>query len=181
VREAGQRNASAVHYHFGSREQVLVAIVEPMVTALRERRRELAARAAATPPDDIRSVAEVIVRPLVEQARTGWRERSAMQIGMELGDHPERTTPEMRRLLARSGGTEALALLAERCPPLPRDVWILRSNLVIGMVSRAATDRARRLDEDPPARGAVADDERFVQSLIDVVIGALTAPSTVPG
>jgi AcrR family transcriptional regulator len=178
VREAGQRNASAVHYHFGSREHVLVAILEPMVHDLRARRRELLAQAAATPSDDVRSVVEIIVRPLVEQARRGWRERAAMKIGMELGDRPDRTPRHINRLLARAGGTEALALLAERCPPLPRAIWTLRTNLVIGMVSRAATDRARLLDERPPPRQAVLDDERFVQSLIDVVIGALTAPST---
>jgi len=181
VREAGQRNASAVHYHFGNRDQVLVAILEPMVSALRERRRQLVAQAAATPPDDVRSVVEVIVRPLVEEARKGPRERAAMKIGMELGDRPDRTSPEINALLAHAGGTETLALLAERCPPLPADIWTLRTNLVIGMVSRAATDRARLLDEDPPPPRARLSDERFVQSLIDVVIGMLTVPSTAAG
>jgi AcrR family transcriptional regulator len=178
VREAGQRNASAVHYHFGSREQVLVAILEPMLASLRERRRELTARLVTMPAGDVRAVVEVIVRPLVEQAAKGELHRAAMQVGMELGYRSDRTPPEINRLLAEGGGTEALDLLAERLPAVPAEVWTLRRNLVIQLVSRAATDRARLVDHDPSTVPSLLDDERFVQRLIDVVVGMITAPST---
>ena len=38
VRSAGQRNTSAVHYHFGGRDQVLQAVLARHVSELAERR-----------------------------------------------------------------------------------------------------------------------------------------------
>ena len=47
VREAGQRNASAVHYHFGNRNGVFQALLGRHVPAIAERRLELLERARA--------------------------------------------------------------------------------------------------------------------------------------
>jgi AcrR family transcriptional regulator len=177
VREAGQRNASAVHYYFGSRDQMLLAILEPNVEILRTRRLELLARAAANGDDDVRPVVEAIVRPLTELARRGWRERAWMKIGMEIADYFDRVAPEVRDLLDQTGGTEALAALEVRVPTLPPEIWMLRRTMCIGFVSRAATDRARSLDDTGKSG---IDDELFVSNLVDMVIGALTAPLTPP-
>ena len=49
VRAADQRNASAVHYHFGGRDQVVEAILARHVPDLRARRLELLAIAESTP------------------------------------------------------------------------------------------------------------------------------------
>ena len=46
VRAAGQRNTSAVHYHFGSRDEILRAVLARHVPAIAERRRELLERGA---------------------------------------------------------------------------------------------------------------------------------------
>jgi AcrR family transcriptional regulator len=177
VREAGQRNASAVHYYFGSRDQMLLAILEPNVEILRTRRLELLARAAANGDDDVRPVVEAIVRPLTELARRGWRERAWMKIGMEIADYFDRVAPEVRDLLDQTGGTEALAALEVRVPTLPPEIWMLRRTMCIGFVSRAATDRARSLGDTGKSG---IDDELFVSNLVDMVIGALTAPLTPP-
>lgn len=179
VREAGQRNVSAVHYHFGSRDQLLLAVLEPQVAVLRRRRVELLAAARAAPADDLRPLAEVIVRPLVELAQQGWRERAWMKIGMELADHFDRVPGEIRSLLDSAGGTEAMGLLEERCPTLPPGVWELRQSLCIGMVSRAARDRAVLLDEvasGGSAAGPALDEEAFVANLVAMFLGALTVP-----
>ena len=47
---ADQRNASAVHYHFGSRDEILRAVLARHVPAIADRRRELLERARARPP-----------------------------------------------------------------------------------------------------------------------------------
>jgi AcrR family transcriptional regulator len=177
VREAGQRNTSAIHYHFGSREQLLTAIMEPQVLTLQARRRALLAKARLT--SDPESVVEALVRPLVELAREGWRARAWMKIGIELADHHDRMAPELESLLFQAGGGEVLALLAERCPPLPPAVWNLRTKICIGFTSRSATERARIIDEQPPRNRPVLDDEAFVTNLVDMFLGALTAPAPV--
>ena len=79
-------------------------------------------------------------------------------------------------MLRQTAGFEAMALLATRCPPLPDEIWAERSRLMYPFIGRAAADRARRLDQ----RGAkeVLPDDRFVDNLVDMLLGAMTAPAT---
>ena len=175
VRAAGQRNTSAIQYHFGSREQLLHAMMEPQVHTLRARRDELLTKARAAPGPE--TVVEALVRPLAELAREGWRARAWMKIGLELADHGDRLAPDLESLLFRAGGGEVLSLLAERCPPLPLALWDLRTNICIGFAARAATERARIIDDRPRRARGMLDDEAFVTNLVDMFLGALTAPA----
>jgi AcrR family transcriptional regulator len=174
VRAADQRNTSAVHYHFGSRDEVLRALLARHVPVIAERRHELLERARGRPAADARSAAEAIVRPVTEFAQRGWRERAYLQIGSEMTGAVDRTTPEIRALLARTEGHQAWALLRRRCPGVPADLWRVRQEICIAFIGRAAADRARRLDRGVP--GNVLTDHRFVDNLIDMVMGAMTAP-----
>ena len=141
---------------------------------------ELLADAVRSPDGEVRVVVEAIVRPLVELAREGWRERAWMAIGTEVGDAIERVTPEVASLLREAGGAEALDVLVQRCPPLPADIWRTRTSICIGFVSRAAAERARSHDATEREPQARLGDERFVQNLIDMFLGALTTPLTGP-
>ena len=49
TRQAGQRNRGAVHYHFGSRTGMLVAVLEQHLDVLAARERELLTIARAPP------------------------------------------------------------------------------------------------------------------------------------
>jgi AcrR family transcriptional regulator len=173
VRAADQRNTSAVHYHFGSRDEVLRALLARHVPAIAERRHQLLVEARAR-PDDARSAAEAIVRPVTEFAQRGWRERAYLQIGSEMTGAVDRTTPEIRDLLAQTEGHQAWALLRRRCRGVPTDLWRVRREICIAFIGRAAADRARRLDRGDP--GDVLTDDRFVDNLVDMVMGAMTAP-----
>ena len=117
------------------------------------------------------------MRPLVELAREGWRARAWMKIGLELADHGERVAPELESLLFRAGGGEVLTLLAERCQPLPPVVWHLRTSICIGFAARAATERARIIDHPPRRSPQMLGDEAFVTNLVDMFLGALSAPA----
>jgi AcrR family transcriptional regulator len=174
-RESGQRNTSAVQYHFGGRDDLLLAILEQYVPVLRARRLELLT-IAETDGSDARAAAEAIVRPVTELAQRGWRERAYLQIGSELTGTLDRAPRKIRDLLRETAGYEAMALLATRCPPLPAEIWAERSRLMYPFIGRAAADRARRLDQ----RGEkdVLVDDRFVDNLVDMLLGAMTAPVT---
>ena len=124
----------------------------------------------------MRAAAEAVVRPITEFAQRGWRERAYVQIGSELANRPERTTPEIQSLLAQTEGYKAWELLRARCPTVPDDLWSERSNLCIVFIGRAAADRARALDNG--SAHPVLSDDQFVDNLIDMVIGALTAASS---
>ena len=147
VRTAGQRNASAVHYHFGSRDEILRAVLARHVPAIAERRRELLEQARAAPPSDVRSAAEAIVRPVTEFAQRGWRERAYLQIGSELTGAIDRASPEIRELMTADGRARrrgrCSANAAPRCPPTCGGQ---RREICIVFIGRAAADRARLLD-----------------------------------
>jgi AcrR family transcriptional regulator len=173
VRAADQRNASAVRYHFGTRDDVLAALLARHVPAIAENRRGLI-EDARKHPGDRPSAAVAIVRPITDFAQRGWRERAYLQIGSEMTGALERTTPEIQALMAGTAGYEAWDLLRERCPEVPGDLWRIRRELCIVFVGRAAADWARLLDTGDPTRALPGP--RFVDNLVEMVLGAMTAP-----
>lgn len=174
VRAADQRNTSAVRYHIGNRDDLLHAVLERYVPVLSARRRELLAIARRTPPEDRLASVGTIVRPVAELAQLGWRERAYLRIGSEIARVLDRMTPEIRKLMRQTAGYEAWDLLRERCPEVPEDLWRIRCELCVVFVGQAAADRARHLevagDDDALA------DERFIDNLNEMVLGAMTAP-----
>jgi AcrR family transcriptional regulator len=174
VRAAHQRNASAVHYHFGSRDEVLRQVLARHVPAIAQRRHELLERARARPARDVRSAAEAVVRPITEFAQLGWRERAYLQIGSELTGAIDRTSSDIQALLMETAGYEAWDLFGQRCPKVPARLWRTRRELCIVFIGRAAADRARRLDRG--GKHDVLSDDRFVDNLLDMVVGAMGAP-----
>ena len=174
VRAAGQRNASAVHYHFGSRDQILVEILSPYAAVVRRRRLELLE--AARPDGTVRPVVDAMVRPVVEIARLGWRERAYLRIGLEVADHPDQVGPEVMAVLNDTGAQETLELLAARCPALPADVLRWRLGICVGIVGRAAADRAQGTED---ALAAGWSDDVFTAHLADVYLAVITGESTI--
>src|ERR1700741_2414758 len=69
VSAAGQRNNAALHYHFGSKEELIRQVVVDGAAGLDERRRgmllEIEARGG---PTSIREVVNVLVMPVIELA-----------------------------------------------------------------------------------------------------------------
>jgi AcrR family transcriptional regulator len=173
VRTAGQRNASAVQYHFGTREEVMRAVLARHVPAIADRRRELLEVSRSRPENDVRSAAEAIVRPVTEFAQRGWRERAYLQIGSELTGALERTTPGIRELMTQTAGFEAWDLMRSRCPDVAADLWRERQDICIVFIGRTAADRARLLDR--AGEHPILSDDRFVDNLIAMVVGAMTA------
>jgi AcrR family transcriptional regulator len=174
VRAAGQRNTSAIHYHFGNRDEVLKAVLARHVPELAQRRVVLLEQARARPAADVRSAADAIVRPVTELAQGGWRQRAYLQIGSELAGSLDRVSPEIQELLQQTAGYEAWALLRRRCPKMPADLWRLRQDLCIVFIGRAAADRARQLDQG--GKRHVLSDDLFVDNLVEMLLGAMTAP-----
>jgi AcrR family transcriptional regulator len=178
TKAAGQRNASALHYHFKSRHGILEAILRRHIPAIRERRLELLAHATTTPSDDVRAVVEALVRPVTELAQRGWRERAYLHIGAELVTGPERTSPDIRALMLETAGWEVRDLLVKRSPPLPADIQGERFAVLALFIGRAASDRARLLESRGSSDERFLSEEEFVSNLIDMVVGAVTIGAT---
>ena len=174
-RAAGQRNASAVQYHFGGRAHLLRAVLAPYSRAVGERRHELLDAAGQRP--SARQAVEVLVRPQAELAIGGWRERALTRIVAELYTDPHHTYAELDELLGERARDEMTALLMDVVAHLPSEVGGERLHLASTFVVHAASDRARRGGQESVA--AARADGRFVDMLLDMVTAALTAPADV--
>ena len=176
TRQAGQRNRGAVHYHFGSRTGMLVAVLEQHLDLLATRERELLAIAQAQPAEDLVSVVRALVLPAVELAELGGQGRCYLMILGELVEEdPDAMDPEVLHALERLGGYEVYGLLEQRVPPMPDDMRSERLSLVTAFVLRAIADRSRAGDRSTPGR-AQLDTDPFARNLVAMVVGMLTAP-----
>jgi len=173
TRRAGQRNRGAVHYHFGSRDALLVAVVEQHTAFLAAREGELLELARATPADDLGSVLEAIVRPAVELADTGPSGRDYLVIVGQLVEEYDRLDSAVSEALHRTGGYAVYELLEQRMPALDEPLRNERLALVTGFILRAVADRARAQQADVPGRTQLPT-ERFVRNLVAMAAGMAT-------
>lgn len=172
TRRADQRNRGAVHYHFGSRQGLLVAVLEQHADFLARREGELLAHARTTPDDDVGAVLEAIVRPAVELAETGPSGRDYLVIVGQLVEEYDRVDAAVGQALRRTGGYAVYELLEERLPALDEPLRNERLTLATGFILRAVADRARQ------AGGrAQLPTERFVRNLVAMASGMLTVPA----
>jgi AcrR family transcriptional regulator len=177
TRQAGQRNRGALHYHFGSRDGVLAAVLERHVGFLAEREGELLDRARQRPDSDMASVVEAVVRPAVELAESGWRGRCCLQIIAELAEEdPRDLSPEVSSALERTGGPEVYAVIEKRMPPLPDDVRLERLALVTGFILKSVADHSRAMGRRRKGRPQL-DRESFIENLVAMIAAALCAPA----
>lgn len=177
TRKADQRNRGALHYHFGSRDGVLCAVLERHVAFLASREGELLDIASQSPADDVAAVIEAIVRPAAELAESGWRGRCCLLVIAELaGENPANYSDELQTVLARTGGNEVYALLATRMADVGDDVRIERFALITTFILRAVADRARLLGRRSRTGRPQLEYETFVHNLIGMAAAAMAAP-----
>lgn len=176
TRRAGQRNRGAVHYHFGSRTGLLVALLEDQSDYLAEREGELLRVALERPEPDLAAAVEAVVRPAVELCETGWRGRCYLRIVADIVErHPDAIHPDVSAALARTGGAAVFEVIAARMPELPADLRDERLALATGFLLQAIAGRAPGTIGSPPGRPPLAT-ERFVAHLVLLVSRMLSSP-----
>ncbi len=172
---AGQRNASALHYHFGGRPELLRAIVDRY--RLSDAEHLAIEEELRSGPHDIRLVVEGLV------------ERSCMWLATPDGrDYIRFVFQFVIRLPLREhlvDGTEAPSLASVRAqaelihealPELPERIVRERAVASLDLVLLQVAERARIID-DEDGRGLLAEHE-FMANLIDMATGLLTAPAS---
>jgi AcrR family transcriptional regulator len=171
TKQAGQRNRGSLHYYFGSREGVVVAILDRHVGLLAERERELLEVARAQ--KGLAPVIEAVVRPATELAESGWRGRCCLLIIAELAEEDSRhVPPAIQAALERTGGYAVYDTIAERMPAIPESLRVERFALITEFILRAVADRARLLGRRRKGRPQLSR-EAFVRNLVAMVAGAL--------
>lgn len=177
-RQAGQRNASALQYHFGGKDGLLRALLHPFAEDLRARRiaaigelRDRLGDAAPTLPDAV----AVMVHPVVDYAAEGWRERGTVAILAELFSNPSYPLTEFDDILGDRGTEAVTALVVAAAPEMPTEVRALRLHGAYLFVNQAVSTWARAVDGEPDGDTAPPL-ELFRDNLVDMVVGVLGAP-----
>lgn len=170
--EAGLSPA-ALHYHFGSKDALVEAILARRMPALMARRAALLDALEAEPdPPTARQVVDALVRPLAELlAGAGEDGRRYLRVLARLWGDGDIDPAFVLAHYAR--GIERLEPMLQRAlPDLPVEIVWLRMGLAVELLIRALAARAL-------AAGPQALEDR-VTALIDFSVGALEAPSTLP-
>jgi AcrR family transcriptional regulator len=174
---AGQGNNTAVGYHFGTKTDLIRAIVAEHTDRMDDsRRRLLAAHEGST---DLRDWVVVTVRPVTDHLATlgtpSWYARFAAQL---------MTDPALRDIMTdqalHSPTTRAAADgLVRSLPALPADVRAERHGMVRALLVHACAERERTLADAAPEQSrldAGAAWRATELNMVDAIVGLLSAP-----
>jgi transposase-like protein len=179
---AGQRNNSALQFHFGDRDGLLLALTQrhlPRIEAVREQ--VYAQLVGESRHADFASLVEVMIRPDAEYLQWGPSERAWTKIVAELATRPDIRLGDMLEdasFIALHVGTTLYEHLNRR---IGSDLAVERLVSVLSACSHLCADRAR-LQDRPPDDGPrlarpVLSFETWLANLLDMAVGALLAPA----
>lgn len=168
VRAAGQANDSAVHYHFGSRAGLLLAVCTWQITLMEPARR---ARAAAQdgPADLTRAVTD-LVEPTANLLRSV-AGRQFLRLIAQLAGQAGVRTDTIPAAMAGTALLDQLQTVQRHCAQaLPRPVARERVAFMIGALTASLADRARTIDADTRPQ---LSHRAYVQNLITMLVAGL--------
>jgi AcrR family transcriptional regulator len=168
VDAAGQRNTSALHYHFAGRDGLIAAIIEQHNVDIETERGRMLDELGESA--SLRDLVETVIRPqagLLDETAG----RQFLSIVSQLNDIFDKWDDPR-------GGTPTQALRAfraiESSLPDSLDVLLRRERVTrfLEMVSEALGSRARRLERSGRTE---LPNEAFVENLTVMAVGALSA------
>ena len=173
VDQAGQKNSSALHYHFGGRDGLLQAIIERHNGSIESERAQMLDEIRAHGrTGDVAAITRAVVLPFARKLDTSdGREflRIVAQLS-DLFDAWELATPN-----TPTQAQAAFFMLTAALGELPAELRRERVTTFLMFVSDALALRARQIEL---AKQLHVSTEQFIVNLIDMSVGALKAPST---
>ncbi len=167
---AGQRNKSAVHYHFGNKSGLIAAIAERRSHHLNDRRSQLLAELqTAGNHKDIHALSRTLVLPLAELLD----DPANHYLGFLARYHLDRAR---RELIASvdpqvTSSYRAVGRLLRSASELPKHDFNIRFGLVLDMVFTALA--GRHADEQTTGP-RIASRGALIENLVACVAGAFT-------
>ncbi len=171
VLEAGQKNESALQYHFGNRDGLIAALHEKRNHQIQEERAKILIELQAVDDDlSVRNVAYLMVRPTFQLAARdrGFRDYITVFAHLVLFSSQRLTT-----LLARyedTGVDEIKAHLKGLVPPINEALFAVRFENTVRFATLSMSRHAR---EKGAFQGPSA--EFFFNNLVDTIAAMLAA------
>ena len=175
--EAGQRNSSAAHYHFGSKEALVDAIFDYRMKRVNlSRKLKLAAlREQTNDHPNPRQLVETFISPIAEEIRDTEGGSFYIRFLAQAVGHPHTDTYKFSE--GRSDAAEsAYKQLKQMAPEIPEPIFGQRFGLMWEMVIHSLAD----WEYTSELRASTQHISRalFINNLIDSATGALMAPVT---
>ncbi|WP_306363871.1 TetR family transcriptional regulator [Nocardia sp. CC227C] len=173
---AGQRNNSAIQYHFGSRDGLIAAVVELRLATLEARRLELLAEqgGSSTPPG-VHGLLEALVIPMFELGERHGVHHYARFL-TQIHTHPAVTDAANLDSAERTSVRVIMQGLDRELADLPPRLRVRRLRAVTTMLFALLADFERAVE----AGKVRAGDVDAWGEIIDMLAGSLTAPVTGP-
>jgi AcrR family transcriptional regulator len=171
--QAGYRNPSTVQYHFGSRAGLIHAILAQRLPPIDQRRGELLAELDAH--DDLRGLADVMTRPLLEINRASRYVEFLVRLGGQPDLHDARVAHKDLSVNANEVQRRILASISA----LPENVRLIRIRHARDLMFAAIATHSRHSRQAGKGQAAPVD-EVFLQGLLDALVGVLRAEHTGP-
>lgn len=170
---AGQGNNTAISYHFGTKQDLIHAILQKHRESIDNIRGHLINDISN--PSDLREWVTVAVRSITVHIQslgpTSWYARFAAQIAADPAFY-EINTDEM---LQQSPSSLALHNGMQRClPDLPTEVQTTRRDMTRHLITQTAVDHERALAENPGPETASWED--IAEELIGTIVALWQAP-----
>ncbi|WP_437722149.1 TetR/AcrR family transcriptional regulator [Sorangium sp. So ce861] len=171
---AGQANNFAVGYHFGTKADLVLAIVRRHAPAIERRRAEMLASIKSS--SDLRDWIGCLVRPLTEHLASlgnpSWYARFIAQAT---------TDPAFRRIVidetvASTSMQETIEGLIRLMPVLPEEVRAERGDMSRQLIVHMCAERERALQAGTATPRATW--EAAAVGLVDALVGLWRAPFT---
>lgn len=172
---AGQRNSSAAHYHFGSKDALILSIYERRMAQVNERREAALINISAQGLQrDVRALVEAIVLPIVAEIDADASGRNYIRFMAQAMGHPQLDLLKLWRQDHSEGLSRTIQWLREALPEVPAPLLGQRFGLAFEQIVHSLADR-EKLRRSAPGRFEV-NSALFVSNLIDVLAGAMAAP-----
>lgn len=178
-RAAEQKNKSALQYHFGTKDQLVAAILEKHAPGVDLRRESMLDAIEARDPADVRALVAALVFPVAEKLDDRDGGRDYLIVASQLVGRP--TAPLVRpSVVGSSRGVDRLVrLLTRACPEIPEQLRMSRWVLVTGMLFHGLADFARLSSSESPTIPASAR-ELYVNNLVDAIAAIITTNASSP-
>jgi len=179
---AGQRNRSALQFHFGDRDGLRLALARRHMPRVAKLQEDLyTAMIAEGRRDDVDALVEALVRPTAEYIRHGPSARAWVKVSAEEIRRPEILLSAMATHAPDIARTIGTALHTQLTRTLSTDLATERLLSLVMASLQLCADRARREDAPAgtPVRTALPFD-RWLDNLLDMAVAAATAPPRRP-
>ena len=168
---AGQRNRSAVQYHFGDKAALLAAIRAKHGPGIEARRAELLDQLGSARRPRLRRLVEALVVPVAEKLRDPDGGEAFVRIQAALLGHPRFPLLAGEEPPENPTAVRLFDAVARTTAALPEALRGPRMLLVTGLVFHGLADRARLAGSQRPE-----DWQVYVDHLVDCVVAVLRAP-----